>query len=121
MERGFEQWKPREVARLLALVETDRRYYQEVLAAVPVAIAILSGDRTIVSGNRAFRRRLGLRNEDLREKTIEQVLPSEELIERVRAAHVAGATEPFMMSVEGRPFRISLEPIRSWQDDTCIE
>ena len=34
MERSeFEQWRSKEVARLLALVETERRYYQEVVAA----------------------------------------------------------------------------------------
>ena len=37
MERtDFEQWKAKEVARLLALVETERRYYQEMVAVLPV-------------------------------------------------------------------------------------
>ena len=42
MERiGFEQWKPREVARLLALVESERRYYQEIVATLPAALVVL--------------------------------------------------------------------------------
>ncbi len=50
MERtGFEQWKPREVARLLALVETERRYYQEMMAVLPAGLVVLGNDRTILS------------------------------------------------------------------------
>ncbi len=52
---GFEQWKAREVARLLSLVETERRYYQELVAGLPVSLVVLASDRTIVSSNRAFR------------------------------------------------------------------
>jgi len=105
---GFEQWKPREVARLLALIETERRYYQEMVAALPVPLAVLSGDRSIVSANRAFRRIVNLRNEDLRHKTIEQVLPSDELIERIRRAHIHGEASPFEMQVAGSRLRVSI-------------
>ena len=42
MERAdFEQWKSKEVARLLALVETERRYYQEMVASLPIALVVL--------------------------------------------------------------------------------
>src|SRR5437016_6112630 len=100
MERtGSEQWKPREVARLLALIETERRYYQEMVAALPAPLAVLSGDRSIVSANRAFRRIVNLRNEDLRHRTIEQILPSEELVERIRRAHVHGEAVPFVITI----------------------
>ena len=45
MERtDLEQWKAREVARLLALVETERRYYQEMVAMLPVALVVISAD-----------------------------------------------------------------------------
>ena len=60
MERSeFEQWKSKEVARLLALVETERRYYQEMVASLPVGLVVLSSDRSIISANRAFRRTFG--------------------------------------------------------------
>ncbi len=131
MERtGFEQWKPREVARLLALVETERRYYQEIVATLPAALVVLAADRTIVSANRAFRRLIGkripVRNEDLRQKTIEQVLPSDQLVERIRSAHVHGDTEPFVvrtdeLRAEQRVFRIAIVPIRSWEDEMEAE
>jgi hypothetical protein len=122
MERtGYEQWKPREVARLLALVEAERRYYQEMVAALPVAMVVLSGNRTVVSANRAFRHIVDLRLEDLRGKSIENILPSEELIERIRSAHVHGDTLPFFLTIGERRFRVAVAPIRSWEDEMEAE
>ena len=124
MERtGFEQWKPREVARLLALVETERRYYQEMMAVLPAGLVVLGNDRTILSANTAFRRLVRLSGEELRKKTIEQVLPSNELIERIRALHVYGDTAPssihlsFSIDLGERRFRMAAVPIRSWEDE----
>ena len=83
MERtDFEAWSGKEVARLLALVENQRRYYQDMVASLPVGLVVLSASRTVVSANRAFRQAFGLRIEDLRGKTIEEILPSEKLIVR---------------------------------------
>src|SRR4051794_21844994 len=108
MERtDHEQWKPRDVSRLLALVETERRYYQEMIAALPVPVAVLASDRTIVSANRAFRRTVGLRNEDLRSKTIEQVVPSDELVEKIRTTHVQTVAEPLHINFGERSFRVA--------------
>jgi two-component system, cell cycle sensor histidine kinase and response regulator CckA len=122
MERtSFEQWKPREVARLLALVEAERRYYQEMVAALPVALVVLSGDRTVVSANRAFRQIVNLRYEELRHKSIEQIVPSEELVERIRSAHVHGDIKPFFLNMGERRFRVAVAPIRSWEDEMEAE
>ncbi len=123
MERtDFEQWKSREVARLLALVETERRYYQEMVAALPVALVVLSADRAIVSANRAFRQTFGVRSEDLRRKTIEQIIPSAQLIERIRDTHISGAAQPDLyLAIDGRPLRISLLPIRNWDEEGELE
>ena len=61
MERtDLEQWKAKEVARLLALVETERRYYQEMVAMLPVPLVVLSEDRGVSSANRAFRQTFDL-------------------------------------------------------------
>ena len=123
MERtDFEQWKAKEVARLLALVETERRYYQEMMASLPVALVVLSSERSIVSVNRAFRHTFGLRTEDLRRKNIEQIIPSEVLVERIRDVHVSVAAPPDLyLEVDGRRLRIALIPIRNWDDEDELE
>lgn len=123
MERtDLEQWKAKEVARLLALVETERRYYQEMVAMLPVALVVLSADRQISSANRAFRQTMGLRSSELRGKTIEQILPSERLIEKIRDVHTSGAAQSaFSLEHDGRQFSVAIVPIRNWDDESEIE
>jgi PAS domain S-box-containing protein len=122
MERtDFEQWKAKEVARLLALVETERRYYQEMVASLPVALVVLSADRSIVSANRAFRQTFGVRTEDLRRKSIEQIIPSPELVEKIRDVHTTGSSQPTPIQVNDRTMRVSIVPIRNWDDETEVE
>ena len=48
-------WNAHDVARLLALVENERRYYAEMTAELPVAVAIVSSDLSFLLTNRAFR------------------------------------------------------------------
>ncbi len=123
MERtDFEQWKAKEVARLLALVETERRYYQEIVAALPVPLLVLGADTSIVSANRAFRQSFSLRTDDLRNKTIQQILPSELLVAAIRDAHLHGVARPALfVEAAGRQLRIAVIPIRNWDDETEVE
>jgi PAS domain S-box-containing protein len=123
MERtDFEQWKAKEVARLLALVETERRYYQEMVAVLPVALVVLSLDRSIVSANRAFRQMFGVRTEDLRRKGIEQILPSPHLIEKIRDVHSNNSSQrDVLVDFADRPLRVTVLPMRNWDDESEIE
>lgn len=118
----FESWNGKEVARLLALVENQRRYYQEMVAALPVGLVVLSANRTVVSANRAFRQAFGLRIEDLRGKTIEQILPSDRLIEKIREMTVRGIPQPgFLLQQGGKLLRIAMVPLRAWYEETETE
>ena len=123
MERtDFESWNGKEVARLLALVENQRRYYQEMVASLPVGLVVLSANRTVVSANRAFRQAFGLRIEDLRGKSIERILPSDRLIEKIREMAVEGIPQPgFLLHQAGKVLRISVLPLRSWDEETEME
>ncbi|MGH9558893.1 MAG: PAS domain S-box protein, partial [Bryobacteraceae bacterium] len=114
MERtDFEKWNAKEVARLLALAEGERRYYQDILASLPIPLVSISADRAIVSSNRAFRRVFGLRPEDLVQKRIDEILPSEQLIERIRQAHVGGIEPPATtVEIGERRFRVTAVPMR---------
>jgi CheY-like chemotaxis protein len=86
----LQLWKAREVVRLLALLEKDRRYYQRLLSALPMGVAVLSANRQIVATNKAFRNLLGLTIDELVDKSIDQILPSERLLEAIRAANIGG-------------------------------
>ena len=76
MERDdLEIWNAREVARLLALVETERRYYQEMVASLPVGVLILSIDLSIISANRNIRKIFGLSNGESVHTGLDALLP----------------------------------------------
>src|SRR3984957_15253117 len=123
MERTeLEQWKAKEVARLLALVETERRYYQEMVAVLPLPVVVLSADRGVSSANRAFKQTFNLRSKDLRGKTIEQILPSDSLIEKIREVHVTGVPHTgFSLEYHGRHFTLNIVGIRNWDDEGELE
>lgn len=58
MERAdFGHWSAKDVARLLALLEAQLGYYREIAAALPIPLAIVSKDRSLIWTNRAFRSR----------------------------------------------------------------
>src|SRR5450631_1535619 len=109
----FEPWKRKEVAKLLALVENQRRYYQDLISALPVGLVVLSANRSVVSSNRAFRQAFGVRSDDLHGKNIEQILPSDLLIENIRSVMVNGIPQP-PLQVEhgGKVWRVAILPLR---------
>ena len=123
MERtDLEQWRSKEVVRLLALVETERRYYQEIVATLPLPVAVMGPDGLIASANRAFRNLFQLRTADLRCKRMEQVLPIESLAKRIEEAQTQGSTKTALnIRVGDRNFRVTMSPIRNWEDENGIE
>ncbi|MDQ6760870.1 MAG: PAS domain-containing protein [Acidobacteriota bacterium] len=121
MERtDLEQWKAREVARLLALVETERRYYQEIVAAVPVGLLVLAQDLSIVSSNREVRKIFGLRSGEPVGARLETLLPPA-AFDRVREVLESGSpqNDVFIDTQEepARHLRVSIQSIRTWDDD----
>jgi PAS domain S-box-containing protein len=124
MERiSQNQWSSKEVARLLALVESDRRFYQQILAVLPVPLAVLSEDRTILTSNRAFRSLLGETKESLAGKRIEEAIgtsPSAaRLIEKIRDVQVHKIeSQDFSVEIRGRLLQASLAALSDWEDET---
>ncbi len=121
MERAdLEQWKAREVARLLALVETERRYYQEIVASIPVGLLVLSPDLSIMSANRAVRKIFGLRSGDALRGKLDALLP-EWVLERVSEVLKTGVSQTNILvdQVKGdqQRLRVGILPIRNWDDE----
>ena len=123
MERAdLDQWKAREVARLLALVETERRYYQEIVASIPVGLLVLTQDLSIASANRAIRKIFGLRSGDTLRGRLDTLLPGWVLdcVTEVLKTGVA-QTDVLVDTAEKRRLRIAILPIRSWDDEVAQE
>jgi PAS domain-containing protein len=118
MDRNeLEQWTGREVARLLALLETERRYYQEILTALPIAAAVVTNTGKFASANRAFRRLLGTGSQQFQRQSLSQILPSARLEASVRETLKGATPERIPINISGRSFLASVTPVRGWDDD----
>lgn len=123
MERAdFEQWKAREVARLLGLVETQRRYYEEIAAAIPVGLLIISQGLDILSANRAIRKIFDLSQSPLKTR-VDALLPVW-VLDRVKEVIKTGAPQTNIFVTDARQnrrLRIGVVAIRSWDDESSPE
>lgn len=89
----LDNWKAKEVARLLTLVENDRRYYQEILTSLPIPVAVVGRELNLVMVNRAFRWSFQLKHDDLGEKRFTDLIPHPGVKERVQQAFVTRSPE----------------------------
>ena len=124
MERtDLDQWRAREVARLLALVETQRRYYQEIVASIPVGLMVLSSDLNILLANGAARKILGLHTGDSSHRRMDTVLPTS-LLDRIEGVLRTGVAEIGVMIEAGRDkrrLRVGILAIRNWDEEAAPE
>ena len=118
----FEQWRAREVARLLALVEGERRYYQDILASVPAGLAVVGADLSLVSANRTFRALFELRDTPLSVIRLRDLFASDEVGQAIAAAlgQWAPATSLSAMSTSGKRLDLRIQPLHGWSDETEV-
>jgi PAS domain S-box-containing protein len=88
-----ENWKAREVTRLLALVETERHYYQEIVSGLPSGVAVVGADLRIASVNSRFWEVLGLTSEDVLGRSLASFLPAPELKRKLEEAVATGVAQ----------------------------
>jgi two-component system cell cycle sensor histidine kinase/response regulator CckA len=123
MERtDLDQWRGREVARLLALVETQRRYYQEIVASIPVGLLVLSRDLSILLANGAARKIFGLQTGES-PRRLDTVLPAS-LLDRVEDVLRTGAAQTGIIVEHGRDkrrLRVGILAMRSWDEEAVEE
>ncbi len=122
----LEFWRAREVARLLALVEGERRYYQEILAALPVGVAVLDARLGFLMANRSFRAIFGLAGEGLARARLEDFFPAGEVPAWARQVLESGSPRvnvriDYPVEERTRPLLVSLLPFRSWDEDAAPE
>jgi CheY-like chemotaxis protein/signal transduction histidine kinase len=127
MQRAdYEQWKASEVARLLALVEAERRYYQDIFSALPVAVAVLAPDLGFAAVNREFRRMLLPPQADLSKLKLPDVITDAALhtaVAEVMNTGVPQSVRIAQLSAGGaeRALRISVQKTTCWEADSGEE
>src|SRR5277367_5748466 len=123
MERtDLDQWRSREVARLLALVETQRRYYQEMVASIPVGLLVLSSDLSILLANSAARKIFGLHSGGS-PRRMDAILPAS-LLDRIEEVLNTGVQQTGVIVENGRDkrrLRVGILAIRNWDEEAAQE
>ncbi len=123
MQRDIEQWKPSDVARLLALVETERRYYQDLFSALPVAVAVLEASGAFVAVNREFRRLVGIEAPRLGRARITDYVDAPGLAAALAKAALEGEeAEPLdARTRSGEDLRLTIAPAGGWSAEGLKE
>ena len=123
MERtDLDQWRGREVARLLSLVETQRRYYQDIVASIPVGLMVLSRDLNILLANGAARRIFGLHTGES-PRRMDSILPPA-LLDRIEEVLNTGVAQTGVMvesARDKRHLRVGILAIRNWDEEAAQE
>lgn len=122
----FDYWKPRDVARLLSLVEAERRYFQELMALLPVGVALVSPALDLTLTNRAFRRLMGVDRENVSERKLDELFGIQSLAERVRDTLATRNPRSILSqdteTTKGkRTLLLTLQPFREWDDESVPE
>ena len=119
----LEQWKPKEVARLLALVESERRYYQDMVALLPTPLAVVSSDASLAWANRAFRQTFNVRSDELRRRSLQQIVDIEGIDAWIaNIPRIPASTSQTLDAIAlGRPVAVSAIPIRNGDEDVELE
>jgi CheY-like chemotaxis protein/PAS domain-containing protein len=113
----FEIWTAADVARLLTLVENEKRYYQELLLVAPVPMAVVGRDLTLQSMNKAFRSRFQIRQADMVQSRLTDWMPAAIIEERMQQAFAQNAPvlgislTAWTPEGVGRPCRLSIVPL----------
>src|ERR1700733_909405 len=118
----LDQWRGRKVARLLALVETQRRYYQEIVAAIPVGLLVLSSDLSILLANGAARKIFGLHSGES-PRRMDNILPAA-LLDRIEEVLRTSVQQTGVMVENGRDkrrLRVGIQAIRNWDAEAAQE
>lgn len=122
MQRVEHQfWKSAEVARLLELVESERRYFQQILASLPVAVAIAGSCGALRAANEAFRRMFALAPGDVPQARVDDLFPGCPVAEWVADVAETGVSieDCELMTGEdpgARHFLLMLDPAPAWRD-----
>ena len=114
-----DQWKSSDVARLLALVETERRYYQDLFALLPVAVAVVDESWGLTAFNREFRRLLGLHQADLAGIRLPDLIPDPALEAAMEEVRGSGIPQPSCLvhigaADGGLRLRVSIQKSPGW-------
>jgi CheY-like chemotaxis protein len=64
------RWSSQEVARLIAVFESERRFYDEIVTMLPVPLVVVGADGAVLSANQSFYREFKIQREELERRSL---------------------------------------------------
>ena len=119
MERNDEKREPKELAHLLALADAERRYYQDIVAALPVGLIVLSMDLSILSFNRSILQIFGVQGQESLRGRLDELQPQglDNLVREVLKTGIPHKTRVMLADPRsGRHVRVGIQPLRHFGD-----
>lgn len=95
-----------EVARLIAIFESERRFYDEIVTLLPVPLATVGADGAILSANQAFLRQFDVKREELERKSLDLIFGDSTWMSALLPR------EPGTLATAG--FAVQFTPISRW-------
>jgi CheY-like chemotaxis protein/PAS domain-containing protein/nitrogen-specific signal transduction histidine kinase len=112
-----ESWKGREVLRLLELTCNERKYFQEIIASLPIPLAVVGSDGEFLTANRSFRELFQIRTGDQSLRCTD-LFASAELQSAIQSAVRFGSSHPDLsVGPHVQSLKICVTPLRGWGDD----
>lgn len=96
-----------EVARLIAIFESERRFYDEMVTLLPVPLATVAADGAILSANQAFLREFSIRREELERKSLTVIFGNEDWVSALLPRDTG--------TLSARNFTVHFTPITRWE------
>lgn len=105
-----------------AKLDESRRYAQDIVANLPVGLAVMNGALEIANCNRAFREMIGLRDgDDVARRAILEFLPLPDLRDQARRVLESGASAQGIEAMLGeRHLRLSLAGVRRGAEEEIL-
>lgn len=110
-------WTSKEVAKLLAVVNSEVQSGDELLDNLPAGLLVIAPDLALLGANRPLRRLLGLGERPLAELRLEDLFPEEEVRRGVLETFESCGKQVDLESRARASLRITARSYGSWPED----
>lgn len=110
-------WTDKEVAKLLAVINTELRSGEEVLENLPAGLLVVAPDLSLLAANRPLRRLLLLAERPLSELRFQDLFPEEEIRRAVLETFESAGKQASLQTRQRHLLRVTARSYGSWPED----
>jgi len=110
-------WTDKEVAKLLAVINSELRFGEEVLENLPAGLLVVAPDLSLLAANRPLRRLLLLAERPLSELRFQDLFPEEEIRRAVLETFESAGKQASLQTRQRHLLRVTARSYGSWPED----